>query len=466
MTGDDTSSSGVDSLDASTGAEPVTVIWEGPGAVWAVGPVDLGVIVSDNVVAVELRRSEQLVATLTPPQLAFVWDVVGDAQDGEHTWTATARTAADEQAESVLVIAVDVPASGQPVWQDVVETSGPGWGRAVAVDDAGGVVMIGYENDDNSGQTVLRRYQDASVAWTRTPGDWSLLPDAEDLLVAVDVALDLEGNIIVAGTIGARYYLAKLEPAGELVWERLGNIGETANGVSVDDDGRIYLAGAMAIGDDTKLAVWSWSGDNKGPWFGAWEDTNDLGHKRSEQGHAVVRIGDRVIVAGEREVFDLMDDLLVERTLVVQFTPAGELQDELTWSSVGDYGGRDGALDIVAVGDEYCITGHSRGPEPAVRRILTRCSDALQPWWSSEDAHGTGYSVAANHRLEVVVVGEAQGSGQVQAFVPGAAAPAWTFSTNQQGRLRGVACDAWGTCSYAGLTKGPPSQWMAGGLTP
>lgn len=464
--GADTSSStgaGLGDLEGSSTAGDAAVIlsWTAnKPQVWEVGPVELVAVVGDGVTAVDVFDGPELVTTLHPPALAYTWEVLGELQDGKHTWSAVARTASAESVPAQLVVDVDVPAGGQPSWDGVVNDGGLSLAAAVATRDEVSIV-VGYR----LGALTLRRYEGEDITWTRSVKEWSKYKETQGTTTGVDVAIDIEGNIIVAGNVlPGRRYVAKLSPTGTLVWEKLGSAGEIANGVSVDDEGRVYLAGEAPVEDDTKLMLWSWDSAGLKPWMVEYETPGDLMHKQSERATAVVRVGDRVIVVGEVEVWS--DEFLsaVPRTIVLQVTPGGEIKETDTWISVGDWGGRDGASDVVAVGDEYCLTGWSGSPP----RALTRCSDGLQPWWGlPHQVDAVARSITHNQRLEVVVAGDfllAKDQSQVwvEALVPGTDVVAWTFK-GDVGQANGVDCGRWGPCVYVGMSA---LQWMAGALTP
>lgn len=462
---DDTGASSTTAADPNEDAEAVISSWTANKMqVWEVGPVELAAVVSDEVTAVDVYQDDEWVTTLHPPDLTYTWGVLGELQDGAHTWTAVARSASSESTPAHLVVQVDVPAGGLPQWYAPAGDADLSLAAAVAtVDDVS--IVVGYRKGV-VGELTLRRYEGESIVWTRSVTQWSKLKEAQEHTTGVDVAIDGEGNIVVAGNmlVGPRRYIAKLDPSGALLWEHLGAVGELAHGVAVDDGGRVYLAGAAPVKADTKLKVWSWNSAGLKPWPAAeYEDTTDLAHLQSEWATAVTRVGDRIIVVGEVEV--LGDDLKpVSRTIVLQLTPGGEVKTADTWISVGDWGGRDGARDVVTVGDEYCLTGWSGAPP----RALTRCSAGLQPWWSTpHQVSTTAFSITHNQRLEVVVAGQhllVKDTPQVwvEALVPGGDVVAWTY-LGGPGQANGVDCGRWGPCVYAGVSA---FEWIAGALTP
>jgi hypothetical protein len=462
---DDTGASSTTTAAPNEDAKPVILSWTASKLqVWEVGPVELAAVVSDEVTAVDVYQGNELVTTLQPPDLTYTWAVLGELQDGAHTWSAVARTPSTESAPAQLVVDVDVPAGGLPQWYEPAGDADLSLAAAVAtVDDVS--IVVGYRKGV-VGALTLRRYEGESIVWTRSVTQWSKYKEAQDHTTGVDVAIDGEGNIIVAGNVlaGPRRYVAKLDPTGTLLWEHLGAVGELAHGVAVDDEGRVYLAGAAPVEADTRLKVWSWNSAGLKPWPDAgYEDKLDVLHLQSERATAVTRVGDRVIVVGEVEVMGDFNEI-VPRTIVLQLTPGGEVKTADTWISVGDWGGRDGARDVITVGDEYCLTGWSGTPP----RALTRCSDGLQPWWSTPHQVDTvALSITHNQRLEVVVAGQrllAKDTPQVwvEALVPGGDVVAWTFNGGP-GQANGVDCGRWGPCVYVGVSA---FQWIAGALTP
>ena len=170
--------------------------------------------------------------------------------------------------------------SGALTWTRQFGTTENDYGFAVSVDAAGSAYIAGRTEGDlggpNAGETdpYLAKY-DASGAllWTRQPGTTSW-DDAEG------VAVDGDGNVYVAGHTGGSLggplvgaddaFLLKYDPSGTVVWTRqLGTtMSDIARDVAVDASGGVYIAGhthgdlggANAGGWDVFLAKYDPSG--------------------------------------------------------------------------------------------------------------------------------------------------------------------------------------------------------------
>lgn len=436
--------------------------------------VVLAAEVSANVTDVELYQNGVYVTTVIPP-VNYLWEISSDAQDGPYNWEAIALTAADGSAMDTLPIEVDLPPGGQPTWNSQLAPDGNlSVARGVVV--VGEVAhVVGYRSS-GTGSLVLRSYVGEDIVAERTPADFSQRPEMiAGPSIGVDIAADADGSLIVAGNYIdgeiVRRYVARIAPDGTLDWDKLGNVGETANGVAVGPDGRVYLAGSTkAPNDTTTLTLWSWDVHGLKPWMGIYEDKNDLQNTYSEWANAVAVTSDRVVVVGVREILDDFN-APIARSLVLVYSFGGGEFEELRWTSPGDFGEDDAALDVVALGDEYCMTGWSGEPP----RAVTRCSDGLWPWWSvvADDVGTTGHSITRNPLGEAVIAGERwkdalQQQAWITALVPGTEQTHWTieFGGPKLDRVYGVDCADWGPCGYAGVTQLNAWQWVAGGFTP
>lgn len=438
--------------------------------------VVLAAEVSANVTDVELYRNGVYITTVIPP-VNYLWEISSDAQDGPYDWEAIALTTVDGSAMDSLPIAVDLPPGGQPTWNSQLVPDGNlSVARGVVVVDEVAHV-VGYRST-GTGSLVLRSYIGEDIVAERTPADFSQRPEMiAGPSIGVDIAADADGSLIVAGNHVdgdiVRRYVAHIAPDGTLDWDKLGNVGETANGVAVGPDGRVYLAGSTAAPNDTTtLTLWSWDVHGLKPWMGIYEDKKfDPLSERSEWANAVAVTDDRVVVVGVREINSKDDDKWAQRSMVLVYSFGGGEFEELRWTSPGDFDQSDAALDVIAIGDEYCMTGWSGAPP----RALTRCSDGLWPWWSvvAEDVGTTGHSITRTPLGEAVIAGERWTGGTQQqawitALVPGTDKIHWAleFGGPKLDRVYGVDCADWGPCAYAGVTQINAWQWVAGGFTP
>ncbi len=342
--------------------------------------VVLAAEVSANVTDVELYRNGVYVTTVIPP-VNYLWEISSDAQDGPYNWEAIALTAADGSAMDTLPIEVDLPPGGQPTWNSQLAPDGNlSVARGVVV--VGEVAhVVGYRSS-GTGSLVLRSYVGEAIAAARPPAPSPQRPEmVGGPSTGVDTAGDPDGSLIVAGNYIdgeiVRRYVARIAPDGTLDWDKLGNVGETANGVAVGPAGPVFLAGSTQAPDDTAPPPpWGGGGPGLKPWMGIYEDKNDLQNTYSEWANAVAVTSDRVVVVGVREILDDFN-APIARSLVLVYSFGGGEFEELRWTSPGDFGEDDAALDVVALGDEYCMTGWSGEPP----RAGARCSRGLGPWW-------------------------------------------------------------------------------------
>lgn len=448
-------------------APPEIESFVGPGSVWQVGAVELKIAAAGEVEEVELQLEHVPVVTVAGGELVHVWEVLGEAQNGPHHWTAVARGPGGETSRD-LEIPVLVPPPGQVQWQLELPADGDlSVGLGVATIPGGGAVVTGLR-DQGMSRAMVRRYDGGAITSTWTPATWDS-QFASEPSIGVDVALAPDGAVVVAANIGVnairRRYVAKLSAAGELLWERAGNVGEEAAGITVDAEGRVYLAGSQPGPlETTALAVWSWNAAGGEPWTRSWWGMGE--DEKDEHGAAVTVVNDHVVVVGWQQPKGVAKGD-GSRSVAVFFTPQGA-DYGATWISAGEFGG-DAALDVVTIGEEFCLAGWAADPQ----RALVRCSIDLEPavvHISTKES--VARSIAHNRAGEVVIAGEESSDAGERAFV--AALQTWvtaehwnTQPVNTSSRAFGVACDEWGACTWTGFTTtNNTAVCVAGGLTP
>lgn len=145
--------------------------------------------------------------------------------------------------------------SGALQWNSFLALNLSEWGRAIAVDTSGNVYVAGNTNH-GSGQGT-----DAFVAILNAsggPGWTAILGAAPSVEYAQALALDNGGNIYVAGTSDGTWgspvrpfgdandaFAAKLTGSGGVIWTTFlgGNDSDAGNGIAVDGNGNVYVAG-------------------------------------------------------------------------------------------------------------------------------------------------------------------------------------------------------------------------------
>jgi hypothetical protein len=175
--------------------------------------------------------------------------------DGNVAACGTSRWVWGIDKEYMVTVLVDT--AGAVRW--VARCTTAGFGRAVCADSAGAWYAAGLR--DRYGGTVEKYTPDGTLVWTsRHIGRY---PDVGGLVVARD------GSVYVGGIDVDRvvdYWLARLDPDGNLLWERTydgaGGYDEVTH-LAVDEAGNSYLAGRSA-GDSTGFDICTVSWDRNG----------------------------------------------------------------------------------------------------------------------------------------------------------------------------------------------------------
>ncbi|MCG3128546.1 MAG: hypothetical protein CHACPFDD_03435 [Phycisphaerae bacterium] len=129
-------------------------------------------------------------------------------------------------------------------------------GQSLAVDGAGRVCVAGWGQGAGTNYDALVLLYDADgvLAWSRVH-DGAI--SSED--VALDVAFDGDGNVVVAGSsdtggyFGERCLTLKYAADGTPLWERLDGYGGYGTELAVDADGVVCVAGFSFAGWDRGL---------------------------------------------------------------------------------------------------------------------------------------------------------------------------------------------------------------------
>lgn len=192
-------------------------------------------------------------------------------------------------------------------------------GRAIIEDGSGAVVVAGSTNLTNSfasADAVLWRYRaDGSLDPSFGDGGYVVFSDADRSGGGSDVfftvAADAEGRFVAAGRSFADDYDAllvrvhadgRIDPTfggGVLVYDG-GRGDDRARRVLVDGAGRIMVAGSVANGRDTDIAVWRLHPDGSADRDFGDEGlfTYDGGHGDDDAHGLVIEPSGRIIVSG------------------------------------------------------------------------------------------------------------------------------------------------------------------------
>lgn len=154
---------------------------------------------------------------------------------------------------------------GDELWTDIVEGAADAtdFGRAIAVTADGDVVGAGIiRNRPGNGDAWLRRYTPGGAeVWTATyTGTGTGSDGIGDIAVDANETLLVAGSVVDGPTDSRRYWLARVDADGSLIWERRRVEPGGWNAVGVAPDGRIAVAGDTIFGfpfdNEARFAVY------------------------------------------------------------------------------------------------------------------------------------------------------------------------------------------------------------------
>jgi len=241
--------------------------------------------------------------------------------------------------------------AGALQWDRTLGGTGGDYDKAVAIDSANNIIVVGYTTSDGAGgnDLLIAKYNSAgALQWDRTLGG-----TGSDIGNAV--AIDSADNIIVTGQTysdgagGADVLIAKYNSAGALQWDRtLGGTGiELGNAVAIDSADNIIVTGQTtsdgAGSFDLLIAKYNSAGALQ------WDRT--LGGTGGDYGNAVaIDSANNIIVVG----YTTSDGAGGNDFLIAKYNSAGALQwDRTLGGTGGDYGNAvaiDSANNIIVVG--------------------------------------------------------------------------------------------------------------------
>ncbi|HZF50800.1 MAG TPA: SBBP repeat-containing protein [Polyangiaceae bacterium] len=166
------------------------------------------------------------------------------------------------------IFVVKLNALGEHVWSQLFGDATSQSGESVAVDSVGNVLVTGgFDGYTNfgSGPLVSAGSHDVFVAKLSSSGlhVWSRSFGADDYDWGRDVAVDATGNVLLTGRFqgavdfgggplqsagGTDIYVAKLTAAGDTVWSRSFGTASSdhAHSIASDGDGNVVIAGEAA----------------------------------------------------------------------------------------------------------------------------------------------------------------------------------------------------------------------------
>jgi hypothetical protein len=174
-----------------------------------------------------------------------------------------------------LTIIVSPTASrGQvPLWEHTWGGANDDLARACAVGPTGNIYVAGWTgNIGSAGDVLLAKYTDeGSLVWVKS---W----DFGTLELAFDIAVDEDGNVILAGLTEFGAYsddalIMKIDSSGTVLWTRTWSTGwDAAEDIDVDNNGNIFVSGPTGPGSSSQDAfVSKYDSDGNLLWTRSWD---------------------------------------------------------------------------------------------------------------------------------------------------------------------------------------------------
>ena len=118
-------------------------------------------------------------------------------------------------------------------------------GRKIGLDGAGKVIVSGYANVQDTAQFICLKYeQNLDLVWVTR---WSNPQSNGGSSTSMnDMAIDINSNVILAGTSNLDYATVKINPSGVIQWSKLFNSAtgwDFCRGTVTDNTGNIYVTG-------------------------------------------------------------------------------------------------------------------------------------------------------------------------------------------------------------------------------
>lgn len=185
--------------------------------------------------------------------------------DGGCVFTGYARSAngdvtVNKGDDDLWVVKLDENGSIQ--WQQTYGGTGQEWGRHIQLTTDGGYILAGHnttanENGDVHGNKggfdfwILKLSNSGQLEWQQSLGGSSLdlayriQQTADGNYVVFGGTKSIDGNVTGKSTSDADYWLVKLDPVGNILWEKtIGGIGhEEGSSIELTDDGGFILSG-------------------------------------------------------------------------------------------------------------------------------------------------------------------------------------------------------------------------------
>ncbi len=215
--------------------------------------------------------------------------------------------------------------------------SGSEGGRKIGLDGAGKIIIGGYINDNDSLSFIALKYEqnldfDWAARWGKNVGN----------INPIDMTIDNNSNIILAGSDNINYATVKFNPSGVFEWGKLYNSSEgwdLCNGVVKDDLGNIYVTGETGISGSPfsyKMTTIKYSPNGDAQWVRAY-----YGDSSGTDGFG----GFDVAIDNSANVYIVGQEYASQDIITIKYDNEGALQWQINYN-----GPSNGIDNPVAVG--------------------------------------------------------------------------------------------------------------------
>lgn len=430
---------------------------------------------SADVVQVRLSLGGAPLATLTPADFPYPFEILSAKSNFDHEFTVEVEDAEGLTSQATTKLTVQLPPSGAEkcLFEDKTAVSSV-ISALVYADDA--IVALGARDTGAGYKLTLWKLdpdhcEEVLPGWPKTIADWT----ADPALAAAPsrgsaLARDENGNLAIGGNLTIdgqpQRYVAFLNPDGARLWEKPGKTGEEVAGVAIAPN-TVIAVGWQRTSENpvtTDAMIWRhleggsvWASALKTPFTA--DEAPDPMNFRSEWARAVIfePATGTLYVAGEREFKD-ENKTVWTRTFVARFVPLGGPVGS-PWTSPGDAYLHDAANALHVCGDTLIVGGWTKDEIPgALPQPLTRWFNEdgtpakhLAELMPSTQVHGiacdrTGKVLSAAYRIQ------GQLDARVYAFEDPLGPRLW-YETGSAGddAAGALGCDLRGFCAWGGF---------------
>lgn len=281
---------------------------EGKAQVLSAAQVTIEAAVSDDhdaVSRVVFSIPGQEPITVAAPPYAVSLAINSDQWNGDHAIEAVAYDDAEQASAPAQVgLTVDLPAGGSVVWEwKEPNLSYYSAALDVAVDGEGNVVVAGYRKVGLDMKQMIQRFEvrkfdpSGSELWSRTTPQ-AAKPEGAN--AARGVAIDPFGNIVVVGEVFAsgawQSLIQRYTGSGAMIEQKLGQVGDHALDVAMAPSGAFVVGGYREKKEGSDAMVWAFDADGGPLWVASFAQISGAQH--NVRGVALHPNGD-VFGAGE-----------------------------------------------------------------------------------------------------------------------------------------------------------------------